>query len=592
MSYWEQNLAVLKLRAPELAERLSRTLVPPDHEVLPSKSGPPYLQVGGVRLHSTYQPQAEGESWAQVQAREEQEPVVIFGLGLGYHVLPFLEEDRKVWVVEPSAPVARLALEHQDLRRLWERGGLCVGRDFAPLPRGARLLAYPPSRRLHPGLYRRLAAHLAGEERILSQHRILVVGPLYGGSHAIARSSARAFALLGHQAEFLDYAPFYPGYQALRKATAEPGTGLRLTQEWFKLLGDLLLTRVREFQPDLVFLLAQAPVDPPLLRRLRNEGPLLAYWFVEDFQVFPYWREVAPEVDAFLVLQREPFFGELAKLGVQNHAFLPLAADPQVYRPLDLSPAELQRYGAALSFVGAGYRNRQEFFQGFMDLDFKIWGSDWNLNSPLGPYIQNQGARVTEEEAVKIFNASRINLNLHSSPYHLGINPAGDYLNPRVFDLAAAGAFQLVDFRAQLPEFFVPEKEVATFASLAEAREQIDYFLAHEDERRQVAQNSRERALRDHTYQVRLAEALEVLEDLCPGKLCPRPPKDRPLKQLRRLFPKDHPAQHLFRRLPPEVETLEQLVEHLKQGDAPLTETEALFWLLHELQTGLTRGRF
>ena len=44
-------------------------------------------------------------------------------------------------------------------------------------------------------------------------------------------------------------------------------------------------------------------------------------------------------------------------------------------------------------------------------------------------------------EAVKIFNASRINLNLHSSPYHLGINPEGDYVNPRTFDLAAAGPF-------------------------------------------------------------------------------------------------------------------------------------------------------
>lgn len=592
MSIWEKNLALLKIRAPELARTLSETVVPSDHVVLPSKSGPPYLKVGEVRLHSTYQPVAEGESWAKAQEREEREPVVIFGLGLGYHVQPFLEEDREVWVVEPSAAVARLALEHQDLTRLWERGGLKVGRDFAGLPLGARLLAHTPTRRLHPGLYQRLAAYLAGTDLARGQLRILVVGPLYGGSYAIARSAGRGFTGLGHETEFLDYSPFHPGFKALNKLPGSPKTLNHLNQEWSKFLGELLLARVREFHPDLVFFLAQAPVEPQLLRTLRTEGPLLAYWFVEGYQVFPYWREVAPEVDAFFVLQRDAFFQELKKLGLKNYAFLPLAADPEVYRPLELSPAELKQYGAAVSFVGAGYRNRRSFFQGLLEFDFKIWGSDWDLNSPLRPYIQNRGARVSEEEAVKIFNASKINLNLHSSPYHEGINPDGDYLNPRVFDLAAAGAFQLVDWRSQLPEFFVPDKEVATFTSLLEAREKLDYYLAHEEERLEVAQRGRERCLRDHTYQVRLTQALEILEDLCPGRLSGRPPSESPMEQLKRRFPKDHPVQNFLKNLPPKVETLDQVVAHLKEGEAPLTETEALFWVLHELQAGLKRGRF
>jgi hypothetical protein len=51
------------------------------------------------------------------------QPLVVFGLGLGHHVLPLLQEDREIWVVEPSAAVARLALEHQDLFPPgWPRG--------------------------------------------------------------------------------------------------------------------------------------------------------------------------------------------------------------------------------------------------------------------------------------------------------------------------------------------------------------------------------------------------------------------------------------------------------------------------------------
>jgi spore maturation protein CgeB len=425
MNYWEKNIENLKNTAPELADALSQAHVPADHRVLPSKKGGPYLQIGQQRLHSTYDPEGEGLAWAQAQALGEKEPVVIFGLGLGYHVLPLLKEGREVWVVEPLPAVARLAMEHQDLTSWWTGGGLRLGRNFTDVPTGLRLLAHSPSRRLHAGLCRRLAVYLAGEENAGGFLRILVVGPLYGGSHPIARSCARGFRGLGHQAELLDFAPFYQGYQTLKGVTKDKAMGLKLTQDLLRFLGDILVARVRDFHPDLVFLLAQAPVEPKLLKALRGEGALLAYWFVEDFQVFPYWRDLAPEVDVFFTIQREPFFSELKKLGLNNFSFLPLASDPEVYRPLSLTLEETRHLGAAVSFVGAGYQNRREFFQGLLDFDVKIWGSDWNLNSPLGPFIQKQGARVSEEEAVKIFNASRINLNLHSSPYHLGIKSRG-----------------------------------------------------------------------------------------------------------------------------------------------------------------------
>jgi spore maturation protein CgeB len=592
MNYWDKNYEILKQQAPDLAETLARTHIPADHQVLPSKKGPPSLKVGRQQLHSSYDPLAEGLAWAQAQDIGEAEPLVILGLGLGYHVLPLLEAGREVWVVEPSAAVARLALEHQDLTPLWAKGGLRLGRDFQGLSPGTRLLDHPASRRLHPGLHQRLAAYLRGEAGAGAYLRILVVGPLYGGSHPIARSCARAFSALGHKAELLDYASFYQGYQTLKDVTADKSAENRLTQELLKFLGEILLARVRDFRPDLLFFLAQSPVEPLLLRRLKSEGPLLAYWFVEDFQVFPYWRDLAPEVDVFFTIQREPFFRALTVLGRKNFAFLPLAADPEVYRPLDLTPEEIRQFGAALSFVGAGYRNRREFFQGLLDFDFRIWGSDWNLSSPLGPFIQNQGARVSEEEAVKIFNASRINLNLHSSPYHLAINPEGDYVNPRTFDLAAAGAFQLVDPRAQLSEFFRPEEEVALFHDLTEAREKIAFYLSHEEERLRLAHQGRKRSLRDHTYSVRLEQALDLIADLCPGKLPQRPRPEKPLEQLRRGFPENHPVQAMLQRVPPEVEDLSQLVDTLREGDEPLSESEAIFWLLHELQQGLKRGRF
>lgn len=591
MNFWEKNLKVLQKAAPDLAATLVATAVPADHQALPSRAGPPYLQVGKQRLTSTYDPVKEGRDWALALEGDAAAPLIIFGLGLGYHILPLLAPERPLWVVEPSPAVARLALEHQDLTPLLARGGLRLGPDFTGLPKDARLVDHAPTRRLHPGPHRRLVRFLAGEEGELGPLRILVVGPLYGGSHPIARYTARGFKELGHETEFLDFAPFYAGYQALAGVTRDQRAAHKLKQELLRLLGETILARVRDFKPDLVFALAQSPVAPPLLQALKAEVPLVAYWFVEDFQVLTYWQDLAPEVDVFFTLQKEPFFSELKNRGVKNFSCLPLAADLEAYRPLELSPEERRRFGAALAFVGAGYYNRRRFFQGLTDFDFKIWGSEWDLNSPLGPCIQNRAARVSEEDSVKIFNASRINLNLHSSPVHAGINPEGDYLNPRVFDLAACGAFQLVDWRAQLPEFFTSGKELATFTSLAEAREKILYYLAHEDERRCLAAAARERVMKEHTYARRLAGALEIIQDLHPGTLPRCRSREGAAPRVSSSFPADHPVKALLERLPEGVlPDLESLVSRVKESSEPLTEPEAILWFLHEFQRGL-QGR-
>lgn len=590
MSLWEKNLEVLQKVAPDLAAILAATAVPEDHQALPSRSGPPYLQVGKQRLTSSYDPVKEGRDWAQ-SLGEAAGPLIVFGLGLGYHILPLLAQERPLWVVEPSPAVARLALEHQDLTALLARNGLRLGSDFKGLPRDARLVEHTPTRRLHPGPHRRLLRFLAGEDSELGALRILVVGPLYGGSHPIARYTAKGFKELGHETEFLDFAPFYAGYQALAGVTKDQRAEHKLKQELLRLLGETIIARARDFKPDLVFAMAQSPVAPPLLKALKAEVPLVAYWFVEDFQVLTYWQDLAPEVDVFFTLQKEPFFSELKRRGVKNYACLPLAADLEAYHPLELTPEEKRRFGAAVSFLGAGYYNRRQFLQGLTDFDFKIWGSEWVLNSPLGSCIQNQAARVSEDDSNKIFNATRINLNLHSSPFHAGINPQGDYLNPRVFDLAACGAFQLVDWRAQLPEFFTPDKELATFTSLAEAREKISYYLAHEDDRQRLAAAARERVLQDHTYARRLAGALEIIQDLHPGTLMHRQPQESAAPPVQACFPADHPVQALLDHLPEGVPSdLEGLVSRIKESSEPLTEPEAILWFLHEFRRGL-QGR-
>ena len=175
--------------------------------------------------------------------------------------------------------------------------------------------------------------------------------------------------------------------------------------------------------------------------------------------------------------------------------------------------------------MGAGYPNRRVAFRQLLNFDLKIWGNEWDGDTVLASYNQFAGRRVTPDECIKIFNATRININLHSSIQAQQLVTHGDFVNPRTFELASCGAFQLVDDRQLLAESFSDE-EVARFRSMEELKELIVYFLAHEDERQEMAQRARKRVEKEHTYDLRMNQLLEFTAQQIPGW----PPSQQSLK--------------------------------------------------------------
>jgi spore maturation protein CgeB len=339
--------------------------------------------------------------------------------------------------------------------------------------------------------------------------RILVVGPVYGGSYPIACYLKEAFEDLGHTVSFVDLAAFYPGYQELQAWDA----GSDLLHPLERLLSQLIERRAEAFSPDAIVVLAQAPIGEESLKRIRGEGTPVAYWFVEDFRRMPYWKRLAPSTDAFFVIQREARDAIQAS-GAPFVRYLPLAAQPSVHRPCRLSREEVERYGSAVSFVGAGYKNRRNFLARLGAPELKIWGNEWDGSpSVLLDLIQENGRRVSTEETVRIFNASPINLNVHSSTCHDTIDPHGDFVNPRTFEIASCGGFQLVDRRLLLPEI-LSEKEIVVFEGLKDGKEKIRHFLDQEQERREFAEKGRRRVLMEHTYSLRMKELLGTLYEL------------------------------------------------------------------------------
>ncbi|MDR1360242.1 MAG: glycosyltransferase [Deltaproteobacteria bacterium] len=346
--------------------------------------------------------------------------------------------------------------------------------------------------------------------------RVLVVLPLYGGSLPVGRYAANGLREAGCLVEVFEAPAFYSAFTALEDLRVGAERYEALQNTFLQALSQAVLSKAAAFAPDLVLCLAQAPVSPLALKRLRAEKVPTAMWFVEDYRLFPYWRAFAPLYDLFAVIQKEPFFEQLSAIGVDRVLYLPLAADPSLHRPLRLSAREKKEFGSTFSFMGAGYPNRRRAFREFVGQDFKIWGTEWEEEPLLAPMIQRKGARISPEDTVRIYNAGAINLNLHSSMLAEESAGQGDFVNPRTFELAACQAFQLVDRRSLMAELFSPD-ELACFDSLPELLAAAAHYKDRPDERRKMAARARKRVLAEHTYAKRMSALLAFAAERLPG---------------------------------------------------------------------------
>lgn len=577
----------------------------PLFEVKDARTGIPTVSVGGAHLHSAYDPVREAADAARRFDPKPGRPVIVLGFGLGYHVealLSLLSErgdpHPEVLVYEWNPEMLRMAREVRGADGLISRVRLRevtspedLDGDTAlvnAFDRRAEVFALPGLAKARPETHHRLWERLnrVRLRRRLARvrFRILVVSPIYGGSLSTSRYVAEAFRSLGHVVEFMDFSPYQHALSQADDVTSDPGYRNHLQNSLCRHLSELCVARCSDWKPDLVFALAQAPLSPEAFRAMREMKIPTAFWFVEDFRLFPYWKTVAPACDYFFTIQKGAFFDELRTVTSNRFEYLPQACAPRVHRPLDLSPEERQRYASDVSFVGAGYHNRQKFLLGLMHHGLKVWGTGWDLSSVLSRHLQEGGRWIETEEVVKIYNGSKINLNLHSSTYHEGVNPNGDFVNPRTFEIAAIGAFQLVDRRTLLGEAFEEDREVITFSDLRDVEAKVGHFLAHDEDRGAVAQAARRRALRDHTFERRLETALDWILEWDYPRFAARLEAQTPVEKLLEGAAGDAELTALLRKYEERGEVgFQDIVRDIRDKSGALDDTEMIFLLLDQL---------
>ena len=119
---------------------------------------------------------------------------------------------------------------------------------------------------------------------------------------------------------------------------------------------------------------------------------------------------------------------------------------------------------------------------------------------------QIQGAKFSgmlgyKIDMFKLFKSSKINLNITYRMITKGISL-------RALDIMAAGGFLLSNWQEELVEYFEPGVDFVYYDSLEDAYNKAKYYLTHEDERKEIAQNGH-KAVKRFDYQIQLKRVFE-----------------------------------------------------------------------------------
>ncbi len=312
-----------------------------------------------------------------------------------------------------------------------------------------------------------------------------------------ADSYSYHLAPLGHEAHEIvaDCVPLQAAWAAEHPEGRRPRFRRRRTHD------ELVVRQAEWFEPDIVYVQNLSYVSDDTLARLKKISGFVAAQIASE----------APPPDRLrrydLILTSFPHFVERFRaLGVDSEYFR-IGFDSRV---LDrLADVETEQAGAV--FCGALGRAQHDAGNALLEraarrtrIDF--WGynaTGWDEGSPI---LANYHGEAWGIGMFRVLRQSKIALNRH-------IDVAENFANNmRLYEATGVGTMLLTDAGSNLAELFDPGREVETYADEDELVDKIEYYLAHDDERRVVARAGQERTLREHTYRDRMRELVTLLE--------------------------------------------------------------------------------
>lgn len=266
-----------------------------------------------------------------------------------------------------------------------------------------------------------------------------------------------------------------------------------------------------QHRPDLVIVVGTAGPDAEQIVELKVRQPSRwVNWFPGDMRVSALASKSGQAFDRVYVSGTD-VATELLAAGIRQTVYLPFGCDPSVHRPLRARGP----YRANVVFAGTATPEREELLSELSEYGLALWGESWRKTS-LRDYCR--GSLPSLEDYVRASAGATVAVNIHAT-YLPDPSSKGRGCNRRVFELAAIGAAQVVDQRADLGQHFEDGTEMLVFSNPSELKGQVKRALQNDSYRERIAAAARQRAITAHTYMHRVSR---MLDDALPSRN--RPP--------------------------------------------------------------------
>lgn len=332
----------------------------------------------------------------------------------------------------------------------------------------------------------------------------------------LGESYVKAFRQLGHEAEiFYDNAPSKT--MIFAKISRRLGLWNRYNKfllEYQDKISGELIRKVREYNPDVVFVVRGIYFTPAAISMIREKYKVRVVNWVIDDPSFPNIYEPSLLYNLgpydFFFLVDEEWKYPVSLVSRSKMYYLPHAADEQIFRPTG-SKKDIEVF-----FVGSlslKYPNtasavvRSSLLSHLAERGVKITAvapgiAQARKSFPSLRKIEAIESHLSPEKINEFYNRSKIVLNINAPQLK------SDF-SERLFSIALSKNFQLVDFRSKLGILF--PNRVISFSSMEELENKTRFYLNHEKERNDVALLAYQHALDNHTYTKRAKYVLKKI---------------------------------------------------------------------------------
>ena len=323
------------------------------------------------------------------------------------------------------------------------------------------------------------AAHADSGGTLFTPRRILYVAPRYDYGNAMRGLSI--------EENYFFHTLLSLGHEIVR---FDP---LEIMQKHNRaLMNEMLLETEYRYAPDLVFtVLFKDELDYTTIKEISDSRRAITInWFCDDHWRFNDFSRFWAPYYHWVVTTAKAAVPKYLATGSQNVILSQWACNHRLYYRIPMP----KLYD--VTFVGQPHGNRREIIWRLREagLDVRVWGFGW------------EAGRISQLQMVRIFNQSRININLSNASV-----PAGKQIKGRNFEIPGSGGFLLTDQVENLEDFYEIGKEIVCFSDVADLIDKAKYYLGHEVERNEIAERGYCRTIKDHTFDARFKEIFWIV---------------------------------------------------------------------------------